>query len=278
MSDTLLFESRNSCEIDEQKQLSSRSLLRYPGGKTRAVNFISRFFPNNLPHLLSPFFGGGSIELSFAAKGTKVHGYDVFSPLVEFWQCLGKSPNQLADEVEKYLPNLSKELFYELQQTQVSYKKKIERASIFYVLNRASFSGSTLSGGMSPGHPRFTHSAIERLRDFYNPNIDVKKADFKTSLEEHPEMFAYLDPPYLIKSWLYGKKGDAHKDFDHEGLARILQNRRTWILSYNDCSAIRKLYKNFRTISPNWKYGMSNEKDSKEILIFSNDIDLKNLI
>lgn len=56
---------------------SARSLLRYPGGKTRAVDFITKFFPQRLDRLLSPFFGGGSIELAVAASGTKVYGYDV---------------------------------------------------------------------------------------------------------------------------------------------------------------------------------------------------------
>ena len=137
------------------------------------------------------------------------------------------------------------------------------------MLNHSSFSGATLSGGMSPKHPRFTLTSIERLRDFFNPNIIIQKADFKKSLAEHPFTFTYLDPPYLIKSSLYGKKGDAHKDFDHEGLANILHKREHWLLSYNDCEEIRDLYSGFHIITPNWKYGMSNDKMSKEILIFS---------
>lgn len=253
-----------------QQTLSSRSLLRYPGGKTRGVEFITSFFPPNLDKLLSPFWGGGSIELSVAAKGTEVIGYDVFVPLVEFWQCLQSQPEALATEVEKYYP-LPKLQFYSLQQTQTHFRTKLERAAVFYVLNRSSFSGATLSGGMSPDHPRFTLTAIERLRSFYNPNFKVKKADFKDSLNNHPDTFTYLDPPYWIKSSLYGKKGSTHKDFDHEGLAEILHNRNHWILSYNDCEEIRELYEGFHILTPNWKYGMSNDKSSKEVLIFSSD-------
>ncbi len=253
---------------------TTRSPLRYPGGKTRGIEFITRFFPRNLDKLLSPFFGGGSIELYSAAKGTKVLGFDIFSPLIEFWQCLIDKPNELADEVQKYYP-LAKEKFYELQQTQKKYKTKIQRAAVYYVLNRSSFSGATLSGGMSPGHPRFTWTSIERLRNFFNPNFSVARADFKESLLTYPYTFAYLDPPYLIKSSLYGKKGDAHKDFDHFALADILINREHWILSYNDCIEIRDLYSGFHILTPNWKYGMSNDKTSKEILIFSKDFKLK---
>ena len=244
--------------------------MRYPGGKTRGVELIAGYFPKKLKTLLSPFFGGGSIELSVAAKGTQVVGYDIFSPLVEFWQCLTKEPNKLADEVEKYYP-LAKDSFYILQKTQTNFKTKIERAAIYYILNRSSFSGATLSGGMSPGHPRFTLSSIERLRQHYNPNIKVMQADFKTSLKKHPNIFTYLDPPYLIKSSLYGKKGNAHKGFDHSALSEILTARNQWILSYNDCEEIRELYKGFKILMPQWKYGMSENKSSKEILIFSRD-------
>ena len=70
----------------------------------------------------------------------------------------------------------------------------------------------------------------------------------------------------------YGKKGNAHKDFDHAGLADLLYNRKQWILSYNDCKEIRELYSGFTIISPTWKYGMSTDKSSKEILIFSKDL------
>jgi len=31
------------------------------------------------------------------------------------------------------------------------------------------------------------------------------------------------------------------------------------------------MYKNYRILYPKWKYGMSNDKSSKEVLILSND-------
>ena len=255
----------------EMNVFSARSPLRYPGGKTRAVETITSFFPKDLKRLISPFFGGGSVELATAAKGIEVLGFDVFSPLVEFWQCLLQQPQELATEVAKHFP-LAKESFYQLQKDQTIFRTKHERAAVYYVLNRSSFSGSTLSGGMSPGHPRFTQTSIERLRQFYNPHVQVQEASFSASLEKHKDVFAYLDPPYLIKSSLYGKKGDAHKNFDHEALAQILRSREAWILSYNDCEEIRALYKGLRIIMPEWKYGMSSDKSSKEVLIFSGDL------
>ena len=251
--------------------LSDKSLLRYPGGKTRAVDIITRHFPKGIKEMCSPFLGGASIELCVAASGVKVQGYDIFRPLVEFWQCAVKTPCQLSDVVRHYYP-LQKEAFYKLQHTQTKFKTKMDRAGVFYVLNRSSFSGSTLSGGMSPDHPRFTESSIERLRHFYNPNLIVNRADFKESITSHKDIFTYLDPPYLIANTLYGKKGDTHKDFDHVGLAKLLRKRNNWIMSYNDCKEIRELYAGHTIITPEWKYGMSANKTSKEVLIFSRDI------
>lgn len=245
---------------------TKRSPLRYPGGKSRAIDVIRAYFPKGVTELLSPFLGGGSIELTLAQEGVRVHGYDSFAPLVDFWQQLLAQPDELADLVEAYFP-LEKSAFYELQKQQQNLPTAIERGAAFYVLNRASFSGSTLSGGMSPQHPRFTQSSIDRIRHFRNPNLTVHCADFKASLQQHPHLFAYLDPPYLIKNALYGKKGNTHRGFDHEGLAEILTKRRNWILSYNDSEEIRDFYRNFEIVTPEWKYGMSKNKKSKEVLV-----------
>ena len=254
-----------------QTSFSYRSPLRYPGGKSRAVDAITAYFPKDLTGMISPFFGGGSVELYMAASGVSVLGFDIFPPLVEFWQCLGENPHELAAAVRKRYP-LSKEDFYRLQKTHLGIEHKLDRAAIYYVLNRASFSGSTLSGGMSPGHGRFTPSSIARLERFYNPNVTVLHAPFTQSLLQHKETFAYLDPPYVIKSSLYGRNGNTHKNFDHAALASILKDRYNWLLSYNDCPEIRELYKGYLFKVPAWKYGMSSQKSSNEILIFSPDL------
>lgn len=71
---------------------------------------------------------------------------------------------------------------------------------------------------------------------------------------------------------LYGVKGNTHKDFDHDELAKILRKRERWIMSYNDCDEIRNLYQDFPIISIEWVYGMSKNKNSNEIIILSRDL------
>ncbi|MFH2067947.1 MAG: DNA adenine methylase [Candidatus Omnitrophota bacterium] len=246
------------------------SPLRYPGGKNRAVKEIYSCIPENEKILCSPFLGGASIELACSTR-MKVYGYDTFGPLVDFWNVLIHTPNELADAVMKYYP-LSKTKFYNLQKIYLHIEKKLDRAAAFFVLNRSSFSGTTLSGGMSPNHPRFTKSAIQRLRDFHVSNFSVKKADFKDSIEKHKDAFLYLDPPYLNGQNLYGVKGDTHKGFEHEALSDILHKRDRWILSYNDCETIQKLYKGYQILNIDWTYGMNKSKISNEVLVVSHDL------
>ena len=252
-----------------------KSPLRYPGGKSRAVKILYQFIPNDTKKICSPFFGGGSFEIYCAQKGIRVYGYDNFKPLVDFWQCLLENSEELANEVEKYYP-LPKAKFYEYQKIQIESKNKLERATLFYVLNRTSFSGSTLSGGMASGglhnNPRFNKSSIERLRKFMIENLTVGFADFKESIKNHKETLLYLDPPYMIKSKLYGRKGDLHKDFDHQGLIEILKKRGKWILSYNNSDEVKNLYGDFHIEIPKWTYGMSTNKFSRELIILSDDI------
>ena len=191
---------------------SQKSILRYPGGKTRAIPII-------LPHLekqeattlISPFFGGGSIEIAWASKSTslKVKGSDLYFPLATFWQKTLQSPEKVAQAVEKEHP-ISKERFNAIKEhIQNNDVDEDELAAFFYVINRSSFSGSTMSGGMSPGHKRFTPSAIQRLREFHAPNIEVAHADafeiLEALIKESPEgkMIYLATIGFQIKSFVW---------------------------------------------------------------------------
>lgn len=251
----------------EGKPLSSP--LRYPGGKSRAVSTIRQYIPNDVDAICSPFIGGGSIELSLAFDGIRVYGADAFKPLINFWKELKKDPILLSGIVREFHP-LSRTKFYSLQKSYATIENKTESAAIFYVLNRASFSGVTLSGGMSPGHPRFTLSGIDKLHDYLLPrNFNIRCCDYLVMLKQHSDKFLYLDPPYANGEKLYGKKGDCHFGFDHEELAGVLHKRDKWILSYNDCSFIREMYKGYKFVTPKWAYGMNRNKKSTEILILN---------
>jgi DNA adenine methylase len=262
-------------EIVEFPPKVPRSPLRYPGGKSRAVKTIYSLIPVHEAKLCSPFLGGGSIELA-CTKRMEVHAADIFEPLATFWRLLLTDRERLAERVEQYLPRLTKTKFYNLQKRFMSLEDDIERAAAFFVLNRCSFSGTTLSGGMSPDHPRFTPSAVERLRSFdvEKKNFHVENADYQDFIAKHDDAFLYLDPPYMNRQGLYGIKGNTHKTFEHRALADLLSKRDRWLMSYNDHPDVRALYKDNEIVPIEWIYGMSKDKRSKEILILSPDLKL----
>jgi len=264
----LQYRQRNSFPVELQN--IPRSPLRYPGGKNRAIKAIQAYIPENETKLCSPFLGGASIELA-CSSFMSVRGADVFGPLIAFWQNLLKQPDKLAARVARYYP-LTKIKFYNLQKRFVTLEDELERAAAFYVLNRSSFSGTTLSGGMSPGHPRFTESSIQRLRDFRAPNFKVEISDFRDVIPKYDDHFLYLDPPYLNGQSLYGVRGHTHKEFNHRALAELIVKRERWIMSYNDCEEIRKLYPDNQILTVEWIYGMSKDKNSNEILVLSKDL------
>ena len=248
-----------------------KSPLRYPGGKTRGCGHIVPYIPESVKTLCAPFLGGASIELVCAGHGIKVHGYDSFAPLVNFWQILLKDSATLAKQAAKLHP-LSRNQFYQLQSTYAQITDKLQAAAAFYALNRSSFNGTTLSGGFSPGHPRFNAQSIKTLGEFTLTGMRVKLKDFTQSIPKHPDDFLYCDPPYANGQKLYGNRGSEHHGFDHEQLASLLTRRKGWLLSYNDCKLIRTLYTKYRIIPMRWAYGMNRTKKSNEILILSRDI------
>jgi len=81
--------------------------LRYPGGKSRAVETIMPYIRDlDCGELCSPFLGGGSIELKCAEEGMTVHGYDLFQPLVWFWEALLSNPDKLISHIDGYRENV----------------------------------------------------------------------------------------------------------------------------------------------------------------------------
>ena len=253
--------------------------LRYPGGKSRAIEHILPLIPEDITELCSPFLGGGSVELAVAERGTTVYAYDIFEPLVWLWNALLSDPEQLATCADSYrvhhpdfftkkdrkpIRGLLKEDFLRFrEELHQADKFSFENAAKVYAINRSSFSGATFSGGWSnqAACRRFTDSSIERVRKFREPNITVNCEDFKTSINKHPDAFLYCDPPYLLgadKDKLYGDKGNTHSGFDHKALYDILSQRSGWVLSYNNCQEIRDLYDNYEIREAEWAMSMSN--------------------
>ena len=263
--------------------INNKSPLRYPGGKTRACkiidNVINKYFDiNKFNKIISPFFGGGSFEFYMQNKyGFKLIVNDKFIPLYNFWKQIKNDKKKLCDELRN-IESISKEDFINYRNLIMTLNENILEQSIYYfIINRCSFNGSTLSGGFSieASKKRFTKSCINKIELLDFSNIDIYNYDFIDFLNElddnSVERLLFLDPPYYLetKSKLYGNNGDMHENFNHQSLFELIKTKRNWIMTYNNCDYIKNLYKNFIIIDVNWTYGMNADKKSSEIIIIS---------
>jgi DNA adenine methylase len=247
--------------------------LRYPGGKTRSVKLLEKFVPDGHREFVSPFVGGGSFEVCLAKRGV-VKCYDIFNPLVVYWNWLLREPEVLADKVQTYIPvNANK--FKELRTWLINNQNyvDIEVAATYFVLNRCSFSGTTLSGGYSnaAAEGRFNQASIDRIRNSNLQNIAIGCQSFEETLREPTNAFIFADPPYYTAVGLYGINGEG-QNINHEKLRDLIIQSPNWMITYDDCPEIRELYKDYAIISVAWAYGMNESKKSNEIVILSHAV------
>lgn len=257
------------------------SPLRYPGGKTRACKIIDtimlqHFDIHCFDTIISPFFGGGSFEFYLQNKyGMKLIVNDKFIPLYNFWKQVKVNKNILCEELRK-IKSVSKEQFTFYRNTIMNLPHDTLQQSIYYfIINRCSFNGSTLSGGFSEeaSRKRFTPSSINKIEALDFTNIDIYNDDFYDFINNvtTSNSLLFLDPPYYLenKSKLYGNNGDMHESFNHQLLFDLLNTKKNWIVTYNNCEYIRTLYNEYIIIDVNWSYGMNTSKSSSEIIIIS---------
>jgi DNA adenine methylase len=255
--------------------MRSKSPLRYPGGKTLAIPDLLLFFLAGLDVLVSPFLGGGSVELGLLVRGlvNRVVAYDAHYPLVAFWNRLLRSPGLIANKASLLQSKFRKDAFYCLRNRFEELNDSVDRAAAYFALNRASVNGLTFSGGYSKGHDRFNPASIERLASFIQPRLSVAQADFRLSIPKHANETLLLDPPYVRASTnLYGENGHLHRTFKHQSLADLLHQRDKWILTYDDSPEVRDLYKGYRMVRREWSAGMNKTKNFGHLIIISHDI------
>ena len=264
--------------------------LRYLGGKSKAFDLITpHIFSKGYPsQIISPFLGGGSLESRWSTERyVRVLGFDVFKPLVVFWQELLKDPQGLYEAVKKipaskdsYDAIKEKLLCWEYTQEMLSDWKtdhyvrtgKItlsdkEIATYFFYNHGLSY-GPQYLGWISSiylKNPAKWDSVLLKLKNYRNTNLVVAQSSFEDVIKGHPSDMLYLDPPYFLSGGmfkgLYPNPNFAvhHNDFDHETLRDLLHSHKgRFVLSYNDCEEIREYYKGYDFYFPSWSYSLAN--------------------
>jgi DNA adenine methylase len=252
-----------------------KSPLRYPGGKSRAIQQIKDLLPVQFDEYREPFVGGGSFFIYLRQKrpNLKVWINDLNPELYYFWKYAQIDSQQLARELTiiKKQRSDGQKLFDELLNIDVSSLTEFERAIRFFVLNRITFSGVVESGGYSQlaFETRFTDSSIERVSKLGPLLVGIKitHLDYRQLLRDgDSSTFTFLDPPYFkaTKSRLYGKNGVLHTSFNHEEFAQEMKAcQHSWLITYDDSPEIRRNFVYANIYEWQLQYGMNNYKQGK---------------
>ena len=277
--------------------MKHKSPLRYPGGKAKVAPFVkSLIMQNNLNggSYIEPYVGGGAVAISLLFEGivNDIYINDKDKSIFAFWY-------SILFETEMFCKKLrDAEITIDNWYEQREIQRHKETANIFdlgfstFFLNRTNRSG-ILSGGVIGGlsqngeykmNARFNKAEliarIESIAQF-NKHIHVTNLDaidFLTmtipTLTKRP-MLIYLDPPYFVKG--KGLYMNHYSSEDHKKIAeniKELGENIPWIMSYDKVAFIEDLYRNFRITPFELIYSASNSGRGKEIMIFSNNIEV----
>ena len=241
----------------------AESIFRYPGGKLKALKFINPFW-QQIEHdeYREPFVGGGSVYIH---KPNVQFNWinDLDKDLYSFYKIICK-----VNDREELIKELIKEKINKKNHNKLYYSKpktNYERAYRFYILNRCSFSGITKWNSFI-GDVRYNIKRAQKLINLVGEKLKKTKitnSDFEKVILEKPKgkkVFLFLDPPYAESRQVAAYNVHFEQN-DHERLAKLLkQTNHPFLLTYDDCEYIRKLYKWANFYDHTWTYSVANSK------------------
>ena len=279
------------------------------GNKSAILHILYALFPLNYGRFIDVFGGSGSVLLGkpqidpfevyndfdhnlvnlFRCMKTRtmatirelgfctLNSRDDFNAIRRFFEDEHFSDEYLGQELqltEIMLPPISAAELKELRR-QFTEDYDVRRAAMFLKLLRYSYSSSGKSYASQPFDIRKLFCLIKELESRM-ANVIVENQDFQTLIKHYdrPDAFFYLDPPYYSTEDMYAV------DFgweDHVRLRNTLEGvRGKFLLSYNDCPEIRKLYEGYDMFDFSRTHSMAQRyeagKEFKELLIANYDL------
>lgn len=274
----------------------TESPLRYPGGKTKLYSIIRPIVLKNTSGnnriYAEPFAGGAGLALQL------LYNQDVDALILNdidyhvycFWNaCLNSSEKfcQIIDECTIDLGTWDSQRRIYLHPFDYT---ALEVAFSTFFLNRCNVSG-IISGGPIGGRnqkgaygldARFNKSSlikkIQRINNVREKitffNLDAKDFIQKIPPNYNPnEIILNIDPPYVKKGPLLYE--NSYSEDDHAALAHIIDSLEyKWLVTYDECDTVYRLYSQFRKEIISINYSIGHERCGRELIIYSDSIDL----
>lgn len=270
--------------------LRYKSPLRYPGGKATIAPFITQLMiRNGLVDgcYAEPYCGGAGVALQLLTDEIvrKIYLNDADKRIWAFWHSIFND----TDRFLKLLSDTPVSVSQWKRQREIMIGKHdsdvVALGFATFYLNRCNRSG-ILSAGPIGGlrqnggwriNARFPKRDLTRRIEFlanYSHRIAISNLDalvFLTKLEKRTEstekLLVYLDPPYYsMGDRLYL---NYYTKEDHRSLAtHVRASTLKWVLSYDDVSEIRTLYRGMPVRRTTLAYHANDRKMGRELMLF----------
>ena len=239
-----------------------KTCLRYHGGKFYGFKVLSPFLETPHTEFREAFVGGASI---FLGKASVLKNWinDIDKELINFYKVIANS--QKKKHMYKLLENEIASRERHAQVLRMEPIDDIQEAFKYFYLNRTSFSGIMNNPrwgyalGSSVIPDRWTsiiEPVAEKLKSSKITTYDFRKVIISPSSQE---VLIYVDPPYFQASKaIYKNEFSIQDHFDLRDLLK--ETKFKFILSYEDCSKIRELYKWANITKTNFTYFMSEAR------------------
>jgi len=259
--------------------------IRYPGGKSKAIKTLSQWYPQIISEYREPFIGGGSIAIDVTKANPDIPVWinDLYVPLYNFWVQLRDRGQDLSEGVreqkEKMLERgtqdekdkFAKDLFNKYANELDTYDD-FRKAVAFFIMNKCSYSGLTENSTFSrtAANSNFSLVGADKLSQFSEliKKWKITNIDYSEVMNAPGEdVFVFLDPPYDIKDFLYGKDREMHKFFDHDKFAEdVYKCPHEFMITYNVNDRLLELYKDYHLREWRLRYSMAHrgEKGTDE--------------
>lgn len=269
------------------------SFFRYPGGKAKLIKSISKCLDLYAVHkeweYREPFFGGGSVGLTFMTHcpqwgGLWINDKDV--GVASLWTSVICYPEALKQKILDFTPSVDafdeyKDCLSNKKNKPTTEKEIVECGFQKLAIHQISYSGlGTKSGGPLGGRKQKSAYKIDcrwsplyickkinylhaQFATFAIREQSCTSYDFLDIIQTDGKALIYLDPPYYVKGNDLYQCGFLEED--HVRLAKALRKtEHAWVLSYDDCSQIRDLYSwaVVETVNVNYSITATKNKSS----------------
>jgi DNA adenine methylase len=266
--------------------------LRYPGGKAKLGRFLADVVRVNClvdGSYVEPYAGGAGAALFLLFRGfvSSVHLNDLDRPVAAFWRAVTGPRNEAFARAIETVPLTVKEWDHQRAIYVARVGRGFDLGFAMFYLNRTNRSG-IMNGGIIGGRrqtgpwridARFSRADLAarvRMIGRMRHRISVSCADAMDLLDDvtrsrYRKSLVYLDPPYF-------KMGrELYRNFygpeDHERIAtRVKRLTLPWVLTYDDCRDIRRLYRGCRVYASEVSYSARDVRRGSEVVIIPRNL------